>query len=296
MATPRKSTTAGRTRGPLYPRRSTSGPTVTLPPGFAGPSTTPVQRRPDFGVNDGTVAPTNPAAIAQQAAAAAGPTLPVSAGQQAAIDALVARLGLLPGIYNTRRKDAAANTVASLADYSDTAHMEEQAPDAEGKITYRIVTGADGKLYRQAFAQTRDSFNSRGLLGSSFDMKARRDAKQALDTRMTDILRGYDQTVGGLRDQQTQETTQTSWDLSKARGDYADWQAQQPASVAASMAPPPAVQTAAPITPGGPQPVRAAPKPIGQALGAGLPKALAPSLKKKTPATGVTPKRLRSVF
>lgn len=228
----------------------------------------------------GTTPPT-PAA----ASAPAPPPLPTDPNREAAIQAIINRLAALPGIYNTQRKDLAANTVAGLVEGGllDSASFAEQ-PGEGGNITYKLVVGPNGRLYRQAFTGARDSFNAHGLLNSSFMRRAQADSQRDLDTRLAQATRGYDQASRGITDAQRQETQGLEGDLTRGRTEYGDWQRGQPAPFSATQALAQPVNTTAPDTGGGPQPYQ---KPTA-------PKPVAPKPKPK-PKSISTPNRLPGI-
>lgn len=177
---------------------------------------------------------------------------PTDPNRQSAIDSLIAWLASLPGTYNTRRKDLAAETSTGLVESGlfDSANYEGTTGEG-GNITYRIVVGPNGRLYRQAFSSARDSFNARGLLGSSFMQRAQREGKQALDVGVAQGLRGFDKSQGALGEQQSADVLRGQQDISGKRTEYGDWQRAQPV---AAPALPPAPNPVAPMTAGGPQP------------------------------------------
>lgn len=305
MAVPKKQV-AGRTSGALYPRRSASGPTVTLPPGFAGPSTTPKWRLPDYGgvVGQAPTDPVNPTVAATPAAA--GPPLPASLGMQTGINNIQKQIDALPGFFNTQRRVNATEGATGLVESGllDSATTQEQAGEG-GNVTYRIIVGPDGRLYRQAYANARDNFNARGLLGSSFMRHQQRDSREALNTQVAQTVRNIDSRQTGITGQQTTQTNDLLGQKAQASADYTDWQRQQPAP---PTGPPPIMQTntATPVTPGGPQPhARPATTPKrGRTLGAGAGRAFdttirtptARSLGPSKPATRIPKATVRRMF
>jgi hypothetical protein len=181
--------------------------------------------------------------------------IPVDPARESAIDDRRNRLSALPGLYNTRRKDLAATTAAQLVEsgLTDRADLEE-VPAGDGNVVWRVVVGPDGRLYRQAFRQTRDAFNARGLLGSSFQRRQYEEQRGALDTSVAQAMRAYDQNVRGITESQRQEAEGLGNDITQAQIEYGDWKRAQPPVLPKPPPAPPVVNTAAPVTPGGPQP------------------------------------------
>lgn len=168
--------------------------------------------------------------------------LPVSAGQQARIDTINAGIAGLPGTFNPRRRTLAFDTAASMNEQGLTWGATPDQQEEGGSIVWRIVRGQDGRLYRQAFRQNAAQFSARGTFDSSFYQRAQRDDRRDLDAARNAIMRQFGNQQADLTGQQLAEDQRLRGDLAQARGEYADWQAQQqvptPSAPAAPVAGP----------------------------------------------------------
>lgn len=176
--------------------------------------------------------------------------LPVDPTREAQIDDLIKQVAALPGVYNTRRQDAASLAAADLTASGLVENATAQAvPGANGNVVYKLIVGPNGRVYRQAYRQTLDAAAARGMaFGSETDRRldtTRRD----LDTRRAQATTAAGQQQTQLTGQQQEEDRGLGRDLTRARTDYAGWQAQQ--SVPPPPEPPPPAPEAAA---GGPQP------------------------------------------
>lgn len=198
-------------------------------------------------------APPAPPPLATPAPPPPPAPLPVSYGQQAGIDAYGNQIGALPGIYNPKRLSIYAEGARNLTDQGlyDTATADVAGTGADGTVTYKILTGPDGRAYRQAYQSIGSSANARGTL---FGSNAQRDTAQAqtsLNNQRDAYLRGLAGQQDATTADQASQLLGLSGQRSTAEGNYADWQAQQmvappapPSQAAAAVPPPPAGGTA----------------------------------------------------
>lgn len=197
----------------------------------------------------------------------AGPTKPViptDVGRQLAIDQILNRMRALPSLYNPQRSGLAANTAADLVGqgYFDNATTEEttapidagisadQRPTAPD-VTYRIVQGQDGRLYRQAYAQLGSAAASHGAYFGSQNEANIADAQRQLNASRDAVIRNYGEQSSALTRAEGAEYQGLQSDLTGARSSYADWKAAQPVPVPAEP-----VRPAAPVVPQGMAPLR----------------------------------------
>jgi len=178
--------------------------------------------------------------------------LPVSAGQQAGIDQLQGRLDTLPSIYNPRRRTLAYDTAATLGEQGYDRGATPTEINQNGTVVYKLVRGADGRLYQQAYRQTNQAHNARGTFYSSFNVRDQQDQRRQLDAARNAIERQMANQQTSLTEQQASDDAGFRGDLATRRGEYADWQAAQtapdpgaPAAPAAAVAPAPAAATTA---------------------------------------------------
>lgn len=194
-----------------------------------------------------------PAASAPPPVPPAAAPAPVSFGAQAGIDSINGRISALPDLYNPQRLALYAEGGRSLLDqgFYDTATTDVAATGSDGSTSYRLVTGADGRLYREATNDINASANSRGMLFSSATREAQGASARDLNNARESFLRGLSSKQDAITGAQTEAGVGLRNDLNQAQGDYADWKASQPVPV------PPA----APTTPKGA--VAASPSPAG---------------------------------
>jgi len=174
--------------------------------------------------------------------------LPVSAGYQARIDRMNAGIDGLPGQFNPRRRSAAFDTAAGLNESGYFRGITPEETNTGGNLTYKLVRGADGRLYQQAFRANAQAANNRGTFYSSFTERAQSDSRSQLDAARNAILRQFGSGQADLTGQQAAADAQYRGDLGTTRGEYADWQAAQPVPT------PPAPAGGA--SPGAPAPVQ----------------------------------------
>jgi hypothetical protein len=163
--------------------------------------------------------------------------LPRSASHEAAIQSLIARLTGQSAIWNPRRLLGATETAASLnrEGFTDNTTFQEGARDQAGNVTYRLVRGLDGRLYRQRFRQTNAAFNAQGTAESSFADRAQREGKRELDTARESTIRGFEAGQASTFGQQAEEYRGYADQLGGANAQYADWRAQQPVAYEAPI-------------------------------------------------------------
>jgi hypothetical protein len=159
--------------------------------------------------------------------------IPRSAGYEASIDSILRGLGILPTLYNPQRRELAYTAAADLnrKGLTDNTTVDTAATDAAGNITYRLVRGLDGTLYKQAFRQTEAAMNAAGTLESSFTEDRLRDSKRELDTARESAIQGFQAGQSSITNQQADEWRKNADSLNQTRGDYADWQSQQPVAL-----------------------------------------------------------------
>ena len=162
--------------------------------------------------------------------------LPVSAGYQARIDRMNAGIDGLPGQFNPRRRSAAFDTAAGLNESGYFRGITPEETSTDGNLTYKLVRGADGRLYQQAFRANAQAANNRGTFYSSFTERAQSDSRSQLDAARNAILRQFGSGQADLTGQQAAADAQYRGDLGTARGEYADWQAAQPVPTPAAPA------------------------------------------------------------
>ena len=176
---------------------------------------------------------------------------PVSVGRQAGIDSITDRLAAQPGLFNPRRLALYAEGGRGLTDrgYFDKATVDVAAQGADGSTSYRLVTGPDGQLYREAINDTAAAANSRGMLFSSATREQQATRARDLTNARDSILRSLSSGQDDLTRQQAADTTSLRGDLPTAQGDYADWRSSQPVPV-----PPAPTAPAGPTGPAGSNP------------------------------------------
>lgn len=223
----------------------------------------------------GTFTPPNEGTRAAPLPDPVKPALPTSLSQQTAIDQVLANIRALPSLYNPQQLSLASNTAADLVGqgYFDNAtptadvHPIDMAiPAAERPtapdITYRIVQGTDGRLYRQAYASITGGAAAHGAGYGSQTEANLAGAQQQLNAARDAILRNYQTSSSGLLTQEGQDLQGYQQDLAGKRAGYAEWQAGQ--SVPA-IAPP--ARPGITVTPQAPQSPAPLPKPVTTALG-----------------------------
>lgn len=191
-----------------------------------------------------------PAHSPEEAAARLPP--PQSASFEAQIQNILTGLAGLPAAYNPERRSAAYGAAAGLgaAGYSDAPGVEEAGRDVAGNIAYRLVRGPDGALYRQAYRNIEAGQAGRGTLHSSFTRRQLGGQKRELDLAREQAVRDFEFGQAGSFQRQAADWTQGANALGVARGEYRDWQAQQPVALDRP------VETVE--TPGTPMPIPAA--------------------------------------
>lgn len=154
--------------------------------------------------------------------------LPVSAGYQAQIDNISNQIAGQAGIFNPRRRRSASDYLAQLEDagYSWGGSLDPKTED--GSTSYGLTIGRDGTAYGNATRSINDSMGARGAFYSSWNLRAQRDQRAALDAARNAIIRQSDTSQHQLTDQQADQDRQLRADLAEANGQYADWQAAQP--------------------------------------------------------------------
>lgn len=176
---------------------------------------------------------------------------PVSAGYQARIGQLETGLAGLPSIFNPQRRSLAFGTAAGLNESGLTYGLTPEESNDEGNLTYRLVRGADGRLYSQAHRSIGTQYGAKGSFFSSYHQRAQRDARRDLDTQRNAAIRGFGTAQEGIQAQQAAEDRRLRGDLGTARGEYADWQGPQPVpDPGAPAAPAAPTQTSTPGAPG----------------------------------------------
>jgi hypothetical protein len=153
----------------------------------------------------------------------------IDAAQELGIGQLYTARNLLPRQYNSQRNKAATNSRAGLLDagFFDNIDItsEEGArtgksatfedydidgqpggqqgrrvvtaddPQYEGNIEYKFKYGPDGRLYRQAYMNTANSFASRGVYSSSLVGDTNRRNLQSMDASRDQSIRNYNNLV-----------------------------------------------------------------------------------------------------
>lgn len=165
---------------------------------------------------------------------------PRSASYEASIDSILRGLGILPTLYNPQRRELAYTTAAGLNEQglTDNTTVDTAGTDAAGNVTYRLVRGLDGRLYKQAFRQTASAMNAAGTLQSSFTEDRLREDKRGLDSAANAAIQGFQAGQSSITNQQADEWRKNAESLQQTRGDYADWQAQQPVALPAEQVTP----------------------------------------------------------
>ena len=169
--------------------------------------------------------------------------LPRSASYEAAIQNILQQMATLPLTYNLQRRQGMYEGAAALnrEGYTDATDVAQDATDPQGNITYRLVRGLDGRLYRQRFRQTNAAAAASGTYGSSFNQRDLREGKHELDTARESAIRGYEAGQQSLTLQQAGQYRDYASSLGGANAEYADWRAQQPVALPADPAPMPSV-------------------------------------------------------
>jgi len=127
-----------------------------------------------------------------------------------------------------------------------------EAPDLNN-VTYRIIIGPEGRLYRQAYAAIDAGAASRGMGYSSARTNARGEQKKSLDQSVNSTLRGFDSS-------QNQSLIDQGKGLDAIAGGIADVRFEQAATQAA-LPVPETIPTPAVSTPASPNATTAAPRP-----------------------------------
>ena len=226
------------------------------------------------------------------APASLAPTLPPLVNpNQPALDLLVRQMLTMPAAFNPQRQQLAAQFAASMAPYSDQplpSNMPGFDPrtgaadyttvagrSPSGDIQYGIVSGGDGRLYRQAFQSVQHGSASRGVFSGSQVDQQQDQARAALNSQVA-------QAWANFQAQQNQLNQNEVGQLGTMQQNYAQLLGQGNQSVndlAASMGFPPQT-TGAPATPAAtpaapataPLPtVRAATSTAGKAVSGAMP-------------------------
>jgi hypothetical protein len=153
----------------------------------------------------------------------------IDASQELGIGQLYTARNLLPRQYNSQRNTAATNSRAGLLDAGffdnidisseegartgksatfETYDIDGQPggqqgrrvvtaddPQYEGNVTYKFKYGPDGRLYRQAYMNTANSFASRGVYSSSLVGDTNRRNLQSMDASRDQSIRNYNNLV-----------------------------------------------------------------------------------------------------
>ena len=220
----------------------------------AGNTTAVPQGRPQDAL---PAAPPAPAADQPAAAAPAAPATPPTNPWDARVSELQGRREALAPTYNEQRRQAGQSAAtglveSGLADTADTSAETQTwgSQPYEQATVYKLVLSPDGRLYRQAYRDTRAAFNARGMLSSSFTDTALTDRRRDLDLSRTRAVRSSDEAQRGLVDRQKTATQKAADDIWNAQQQGAAWSASQPAP-----APDPAqmVAASAPAAPAAPE-------------------------------------------
>jgi hypothetical protein len=160
-----------------------------------------------------------------------------------------AQLQAIPGRYNDERRTQANLTLKRLIDEglieggslegveSDSGIVGGQGEPLKN-ILYRIVRGADGRAYMQAFLDIRSAQASRGFLESSQTQRRISDARRDLNLSVENALLGLGRQQQSSLAQQRGDITGIGKEIGGVRADIAREQAAQPAAPAAPAAPP----------------------------------------------------------
>lgn len=211
-------------------------------PGIAAPGLAPV---------------TTPGAVAAPAAPAAPAPEAVTLGPDPRIESyLMQGRGAVAG-GNAGRLALGTNTAFGLTDSGllERSRAEQagsanagfaDAPDLNN-ITYRIIQGPEGRLYRQAYASIAASGAARGAGYGSGQTNAQEQARGQLNAQRNATMRGFDAS-------QNQSLFDQSKGLGQIAQNIADVRAEQAATAAAVPVPEPvAVPTpASPTAPAAP--------------------------------------------
>ena len=175
-------------------------------------------------------APPAPGGGAAESAPPAAPPLPTNPFLEESLVDIEEQIAGLPGRFNPLRLRLASNTAADLARlglFRDV--IARETKDADGNVTFRLVTGPDGRAYRQAFRRTDASHASRGTLNSSFAQHDRQASRRALDDQRQAALRGFGERQEGITAQQAAALRGLQGERRGVRGSIAEWQAAQQA-------------------------------------------------------------------
>ena len=99
----------------------------------------------------------------------------------------------------------------------------------EGNVTYKLKYGPDGRLYRQAYVRTADTFAARGVYSSSLLNDAKGQSRQSLDTARDQSIRNYNNTVDTIAGNQTNDTTSLNTGITTGNAGYTQWTGQNDA-------------------------------------------------------------------
>ena len=174
-----------------------------------------------------------------------------SYGQEAGIQGTQDQINAQPGIYNPKRLSIFAEGARSLTDQGlyDTAQVGQRTAQQDGTITYGIDAGPNGQAYRNAANNVAAANNARGTLFGSAAREQQATAANALNNQRDAYLRGLASQQDTTLADQAQQTRTLSSQLASQRGDYTDWQAQQPV-------PAPTAQDAVSTAAAAPQPTK----------------------------------------
>lgn len=225
------------------PRGTGYGPGIAPPPG--GPPAV-------IGVPPGVEAPPAPAPYA----------LPVDPRIEALL--MQGRGAVTAG--NAGRMALGTNTAFGLTDSGllersgaevrDTQNAGfSEAPDLNN-VTYRVIVGPEGRLYRQAYAAIDASAASRGAAYSSARDNAQTDQRRSLDQSLNATLRGFDAS-------QNKSLIDQGKGLDDIAGGIADVRFEQ-ASTQAELPVPEPTPTPVVSTPASPKATTAAPRPASR--------------------------------
>lgn len=159
---------------------------------------------------------------------------PRSASYEATIESILRGLANLPAIFNPQRRLSAYDAAAALEreGLTEGTTVAQAANDQAGNVTYRLVRGLDGRLYRQRFRQTNNAMAASGTLQSSFTGRQLKDEKRELDTAANAAISGFERGQAESFAKQSEAWRGGAEGLGETRGAYADWQAQQPVAIA----------------------------------------------------------------
>ncbi len=221
-----------------------------------------------FGVNQ-TPAPAAPAApVAPAAAPAPAPAAPApyALPVDPRIEALLMQGRGAVTAGNAGRMALGTNTAFGLTDSGllersgaevrDTQNAGfSEAPDLNN-VTYRVIVGPEGRLYRQAYAAIDASAASRGAAYSSARDNAQTDQRRSLDQSLNATLRGFDAS-------QNKSLIDQGKGLDDIAGGIADVRFEQ-ASTQAELPVPEPTPTPVVSTPASPKATTAAPRPASR--------------------------------